>query len=396
MKMKSVIVLLLALLLALPCLAAAEESAADTLTMAEVTEWTERYRERALAAKPLNTPKESLTSDGYEFIYEFATIYAEKATLKADTVINAVVITAPEEEGPRGVSVDDTMQVVLSAFYNENLDLLGTRNGAVLYMIDLLPDALQWGEVQRDGQRVDTIQYAVHEQLTTGGDGYTDAGVIFTMQDGTVSAIRVYGSDSRIGMDEVYGMRTFMQGAALETGYQQVPFSYDGAALEKFHGGDLLFSGIDFAALTPEAALALLGDPIGDEWTEDDDKGFIRMMSFPNCEITFQYDMDKANPAVYMLMLVADGIEGPRAVRIGDTFPQVFNRFCNGEGEFDGVSRETLYGEETTGEFGMAEYGMDASATLRYGLVLEDGRHVVLHMTFTDMVLSEVMLYMEP
>ena len=106
--------------------------------------------------------------------------------------------------------------------------------------------------------------------------------------------------------------------------------------------------------------------------------------------------MDKANPAVYMLMLVADGIEGPRAVRIGDTFPQVFNRFRNGEGEFDGVSRETLYGDEATGEFGAAEYGMDASATLRYGLVLEDGRHVVLHMTFTDMVLSEVMLYMEP
>lgn len=396
MKMKSVVLMLLAVLLALPCLAQAEESAADTLTMAEVTEWTERYRERALASKPLNTPKESLTSDGYEFIYEFATIYAEKATLKADTVINAVVITSPEEEGPRGVSVDDTMQVVLSAFYNENPDLLGTRDGAVLYMIDLLPDTLQWGEVQRDGQRVETIQYAVHEQLTTGGDGYTDAGVIFTMQDGTVSAIRVYGSDSRIGMDEVYGMRTIMQGAALETGYQQVPFSYDGAALEKFHGGDLVFSGIDFAALPPEAMMTLLGDPIGDEWMEDGDNGFIRMMSFPSCEITFQYDMNKENPAVYMLMLVTDGIEGPRAVRIGDTFPQVFNRFRNGEGEFDGVSRETLYGDETTGEFGTAEYGMDASATLRYGLVLEDGRHVVLHMTFTDMVLSEVMLYMEP
>jgi len=394
MKMKSVIVVLLALLLALPCLAAAEESAADTLTMAEVTEWTERYRERALASKPLNTPKESLTSDGYEFIYEFATIYAEKATLKADTVINAVVITSPEEEGPRGVHVDDSMQVVLSAFYNENPDLLGTRDGAVLYMIDLLPDTLQWGEVQRDGQRADTIQYAVHEQLTTGGDGYTDAGVIFTLQDGAVSAIRVYGSDSRIGMDEVYGMRSYLQSAAVAADYRQVPFSYDGAALEKFHGGDLIFSGIDFAALTPEDALALLGDPIGDEWMEDGSKGFTRMMSFPNCEITFQYDVNKENPAVYMLMLVADGIEGPRAVRIGDTFPQVFNRFRNGEGEFDGVSREVLYGLEDMGEFGTAEYGADASATLRYGLVLEDGSRVVLHMSFTAMELTEIMLYM--
>ena len=396
MKMKSVVVLLLALLLALPCLAQAEESAADTLTMTEVKEWTERYRERALAAKPLNKPKESLTSDGYEFIYEFATIYAEKATLKADTVINAVVITSPEEEGPRGVCVDDTMQVVLSAFYHENPDLLGTRDSAVIYLVDLLPDILQWGEVQRDGQRVETIQYAVHEQLTTGGDGYTDAGVIFTMQDGTVSAIRVYGADSRIGLDTVYGMRSYLQSAAVAAEYQQVPFSYDGASLDKFHGGDLVFSGIDFAALTPEDALALLGDPIGDEWMEDGDNGFTRMMSFPSCEITFEYDLNRENPAIYMLLLVTDGIEGPRAVRIGDTFPQVFNRFRNGEGEFDGMSRETLYGDEMTGEFGTAEYGMDASASLRYGLVLEDGRHVVLHMTFTAMELSEVMLYMVP
>ena len=41
----------------------------------------------------------------------------------------------------------------------------------------------------------------------------------------------------------------------------------------------------------------------------------------------------------------------------------------------------------------MANYGDDASATLRYGLRLADGREVVLYMTFDQMYLSEVLIY---
>lgn len=390
MKMKKLLVLLLAVLL--PCMAAAEESEADTLLLQELTEWAARYQARAIASAPLNNPKESLTSDGYEFIYDFATLYADKPVMKEDTVVSAVVITSPTEEGPRGVCIDDTTSVVLSAFYNENPDLRGSSTNAVLYLIDLMPDSLQWAEVQRDGQRVETIQYAVHDQLTTGGDGYTDAGLILTMQDGTVSAIRAYGLDSRISFDEAYALLNQMRTAAMADDYRQVPFSYDGASLEKFSGADLVFAGMDFTSLTPEYAEMLLGTALNDVWVEDGD-AFIRTMTFADCEITFLYDSAKQNARIYMFLITSGGIDGPRAVRVGDTFPEVFNRFRNGEGEFDGVSRETLYGSEESGEFGVADYGADASAILRYGLVLEDGARVVLHMTFTEMVLTEVMMY---
>lgn len=391
MKLKNMLILLMIIML-LPLGAAAEETEADTLLLPELQEWAERYKTRAIASEPLNDPKNSKTEEGYEFIYEFATLYADKATMKEDTVVSAVVITSPLEEGPRGVKVDDTLQVATAAFYNENEQLRGSATNAVIYLIDLLPESLQWAEVQRDGQRVETVQYAVHDQLTTGGDGYTDAGLILTMQDGSVSAIRAYGLDSRISFDEVYEVRSRMRAAAMADDYAQVPFSYDGASLEKFGGADLVFAGMDFTTLTPDYASMMLGEAMSDTWVQDG-KTTIRTMSFADCEITFFEGGVGEQAQIYMFLLTSGGVEGPRAVRVGDTFSEVYNRFRNGEGEFDGVSREVLYGSEDSGEFGVAEYGMDASATLRYGLVLEDGTRVVLHMTFTEMVLSEVMLY---
>ena len=175
--------------------------------------------------------------------------------------------------------------------------------------------------------------------------------------------------------------------------YAQVPYSYDGASLEKFTGTDLVFAGMDFTALTPEYVAMRMGDPISDEWVQDEN-GSIRTMIYPNCEITFTCDEEGNNPQIYMFLINEPDIDGPRAVCVGNTFPEVFNRFRNGEGEFDGVSREVLYGSEESGEFGVADYGSDASVTLRYGLVLEDGDRVVLHMTFTEMVLMEIMVYM--
>lgn len=393
-KMKSLLLMVLAVML-LCAGAAAEESAADTLLLQELNEWAARYQARALNAEPLNDPKDSLTSEGYEFIYDFATLYADEPKMTADTVISAVVITSPDEEGPRGTSIDDTTAVVLSAYYNENADLRGSREFAGLYLIDLMPESLQWAQVQRDGQRVETIQYAVHDQLSTGGEGYSDAGVIYTMQDGTVSAIRVYGLGDRIAQREVYDVMHAVSATMQADEYAAVPFSYDGAALTKFGGEDLQFSGIDFASLTPESAIAVLGEPLDDIWLEDGENGFIRTMTFAECEMTFQCDAQKENAKIYMLLISVDGLEGPRAVRVGDTFVEVFNRFRNGEGEFDGVSSEVLYGSEASGEFGMAEYGADASATLRYGLVLEDGSRVVLHLSFTTMELTEIMVYVQ-
>ncbi len=392
---KTMLSLLITILLltAAMCPAFSEETEADTLLLQELTEWADRYRERAIGAEPLNDPADSLTADGYEFIYDFATLYADTPVMSRDTVVSAVVLFSAEEEGPRGTSVDDSAAVILSSYYQENEVLLGSREFAVLYSIDLLPESLQWGQVQRSGQRIETIQYAVHE-LHASGEGYTDAGVIYTMQEGVVGAIRVYGLDARIDQGQVYEVLTSLRAVALDDSYSQVPFSYDGSELEKFNAADLQFSNLDFAGMTPDEAIAALGQPIDDQWMTDLD-GHIRTMTFADCEMTYLYDAAKENASIYMLLISSDSLEGPRAVCLGDSFAAVFNRFRNGEGDFDGVSYEVLYGSEESGEFGIAEYGTDASATLRYGLVLENGERVVLHLYFGSgtMELEEVMLY---
>ena len=392
--MKKMLCVLLALLLC-PVMALAEESLAEPLSYQELMNWAESYLARAKESIPMNNPAESLTPDGYEFVYDFATLYADTPDMSDDTALNAVVLTVDTENGPRGVNVENAMSEVLGAYYSENPDLLGTSEAAALYTMDLMPASAAWGQVLRDGQRVQTIQYGVHEQLATGGEGYTDAGVIYTMMENRVTAVRVYGLNSRVTLQQVndvlYGMKTI----AARQEYAQVPFSYNGATLAEFALEDLVFSGLDFLALTPETAAQVLGQPASDTWMEDGDNGYARMQVYDGFELTYTYDKNKENCRVYMLLITKDGLEGPRGVRCGDTFASVYNRFRNGEGEYGDDGVEMLYGENNVGTFGRATYGNDASARLRYGFDLADGRQVILQMEFTVMELSEIILFVE-
>lgn len=389
--MKKMLSLLLCVLM-IPVAALAADSTAAMLTHQELVTWAESYIARAKNAAPLNDPSQHLTPDGYEYIYDFATLYGDTPQMSADTVISAVVLLSEEENGPRNVNVGNNMSVVVDAYYNENPYLLGTKEAAVLYAIDQLPESAQWGQVLRDGQRVSTIQYGVHEQYATGGEGYTDAGVIYTMAENTVSAIRVYGLNSRIGLDAVNGVMYNAMLTALEKSYAQVPFSYDGASLAKFSAEDMIFSGIDFLNLTPEKAIEVLGDPLSDNWADNGEDGYFRVQYFNSCEMIYLYNRERTQGHLYMLVITGDGLEGPRAVRIGDSFSSVYNRFRNGEGEYQDDGSEVLYGAEGEGSFGKATYGWDASATAHYGFQLEDGRSVVLEMAFTVMECSEIMV----
>ena len=390
--MKKMLCLLLAVLL-LPMYALAEESTAETLTHQELNAWAEGYLARAMAAAPLNNPADSLTADGYEFVYDFATIYADTPDMSSDTAINAVVLQADTENGPRNINVGSAMSEVLGAYYNENEGLLGTKDTAVLYTMNLLPASAAWGQVLRDGQRVETIQYGVHEQLATGGEGYTDAGVIYTMLENRVSALRVYGLNSRVTPDQVNELMASLTSAAQEASYAQVPFSYNGLELTAFAEEDLTFSGVNFLTLTPETAAQVLGNPVSDEWMEDGDAGYTRLQVYDGFEVTYTYDKNKENCQVYMLLITKDGLEGPRGVRCGDAFSSVYNRFRNGEGEYGDDGVEMLYGENGKGSFGKATYGGDASARLRYGFDLADGRSVVLQLDFIVMELEQIMLF---
>ncbi len=389
--MKKLLCLLLALMLCPPALA--EENAAGVLGFAELNTWAEGFIARAYQSEPLNDPAASLSEEGYEYIYDFATLYADTPALSADTTVSAIVVTSEEELGPRGVKVGASLEGVLNAYYTENPSLSGTKENAVLYAVDLLPASAAWAQVLRDGQRIQTVQYAVHEQLSS-GTGCTDAGVIYTMAENRVSAIRVYGLNSRVSPEEVSAVLFTMMMEALFSEYAQVPFSYDGLSLTAFGEEDTAFSGLDFLTMDPAGFAAVLGEPMEDTWLENGDDGYIRVQEYAGCKLTWLFNQDRTEGKVYMLHITTDGLEGPRAVRIGDSFQMVYNRFRNGEGEYQEDGSEVLYGEG--GEsFGTASYGTDASAVLRYGFTAKDGRQVVLQLHFTVMELTEILLYCE-
>ena len=393
--LKRMLCLALALVLVLSCVPAmAEEYLDGALTMEELTAWAAGFKARAMESTPYNNPydPESYSEDGYAFIYDFGTLYMDRPEMTDEAVLRGLVITSYEERGPRGVGIDYLTSEVIGAFYNENEALAGDESFAVLYLSDTMPTGALWGWVQRDGQRVQTIQYAIHDQLTTGGEGYTDAGLIFTMQSDSVAAIRAYGLDTRVSEDVVLANIDAVQEVASHTGYVQVPLSYAGE-MSPLLREDMVFSGVDFISMTPASAEAALGAASETIWVQDDNGEYLCTMEFPSCSVTFVFDQNKQNPRPYMMLIDLDEMEGPRAVRLGDTFASVFNRFRHGEGTFDGVSTEVLYGTEGTAPWGVATYGSNADATLRYAVETERGT-VVLHMTFEMMQLSEIMLYM--
>ena len=391
--LKRMLCLLLALLLlttALPGVAE-EESSADILMLEELRQWANDYKIRALASSPLNDPYDdaSYTDDGYMFVYDFATLYMDGPEMTPDSVVQAVVILSSEEEGLRGVRVDDPAQFVLDAYYTENPDLVGDRDQALLYAINLMPEGGYTGILRRNGQRIEVIDYAVYEQPATGGDGYTDAGIMYTIQDNNVMAIRAYGLDTRFLAGDVVAALEDAQELGTETSYSRVQTSYVGTDLTPFDSEDMIFAGIDFVSLTPEDAEAAFGEPMEDVWLSDGD-GWMRTMQFRSCEVTFLYDSQRQASRVKTMTIDTDLLEGPRSVRVGDTVASVMTRFRSGEGEYNGIT-EILYGDVNSATFGMAEYGEGANI-LRYGAEAEDGTPVILYLSFEPLYLSEILL----
>ena len=93
--LKRLLCLLLALLLLPLSAALGEDDGLSALTLEELTEWTQGYQIRAMAAQPLNDPTEpgALSEDGYAFVYDFATLYMDRPEMTEDSVLKNLVVT---------------------------------------------------------------------------------------------------------------------------------------------------------------------------------------------------------------------------------------------------------------------------------------------------------------
>ena len=398
--MKKFFCMLLALTLALSMLPAAmaEDTTANDgmLTWEELESLAASFMSRALETQPMNDPTEAAaySEDGYCFIYDFGYLYCDRPEMTEDTQLNAIVLYSPDEYGPRGTHVDMAVSAVLDAFYTENEDLDGSYTSALIYYSELMPQEAGYGVAQRDGQRVQVVQYTIHDQYASGGDGYTDAGVVYTIEEDEVSVIRLYGLSSRVDEAAVRADQASAAEMGAERGYRRVPTSTDGTTLSVFELEDLSFEDFDFQTVTPDEALAIMGDMGDDTWEQQADGTWLRAMEFPFCVMTFAYNADKEAPVLQKLLIDVDGMEGPRGCRVGDSVTMVLSRFRNENTVWDDGEYTMLYGQKQTAPYGTVAYGDDASAEVTY-VQSVDGRNVVLAMHFELLYLQTITLYWE-
>ena len=372
---------------ALPALAA--DSGADPLGLDELRAWTEEILSLAEASELLNDPSsEEPSEDGYPYVYDFGTLYFTRPVRDGDCELTGLVLYDDAVAGPRGTNTLTSLTSLVDSFYSENESLDGSYTEALLYLGGAFPGEVWWAALQRDGQWVDMVQYAVHAPV--GDDLYTDTGLVYTLQQNTVVAIRAYGVNAVITGGEVTALVEEAARLGSLSGYTLVPTSTDGAALTAFDTDDLTFSGVDFLSCTPERAVEILGEPVFVDTIEDGGSQ-LRVLGFDDCELVFT--VSGGETSLRSVTISGDGLEGPRALRVGDDFGLATQRFRFGEGELEG-SVEVLYGTPGQGSWGTVEYGGEyATATLRYGLTLSDGRQVVLMASFEMLALTEITVY---
>lgn len=403
-KLSLILALLLAVSLCVPTLAetvpAAEEAAviadesATALTYAEVEAWTQALLARASQEETRNNPAASKSDEGYAYEYDFGVLYLSTPSITADTRVISAELASMDVPGPHGTTVYMFAQEVLSCYAMTNTSLVGSRQAAVAYVEGALEQGLRWGCVYRDGQRLQAIEYAMVEPAP---EGYRFAGVSYSMYENMVMSIHVYGMGDPITEDEAVNLAGMVEDIRSESSYKQVPSSYMGSELAMFDEADLSFNGIDLHDVKPEQLAMQLGSVLSDNWIEDVNGDYIRVMTYAQCELILNYDKNKQHPQLDTLSITADGIEGPRCLRIGDSLTSVRNRFRYGEGGFDEETMtETLY--ELEGEnapCGYANYSMSGVVVVNYQAPMEDGRTATLMLTFEQMYLTDLMLVLQ-
>jgi len=168
--------------------------------------------------------------------------------------------------------------------------------------------------------------------------------------------------------------------------YFAYPWSaWDGERLAPFTREDLSLLAnaqlsLDFLDLDADTVTNAFGPAPVDEWTEDSDGTFLRLMQWDGLSLLLHYDSGKQFLAVDSLTVNVDVLDGPRGVRVGDTLESVIYRFRHGE-TFTDNSTLALYGDGQELPYGMLNYSPE-STEVTYAFSLEDGRSVIWHMTF--------------
>lgn len=369
-----------------PALALADDS--GVLAEGELNDWIVGVLRKSAAREPLNAPvgEESRTEDGYAFIYDFATLYYDKPVLDETSVLLAVSLTSEIYPGPRNIYLGDAETVLTGTYGWQNPALAGDGVFAAFYCLDGLPQSAYWCWAQHDGKgSLTSVQCAIH--VMAGEDRYTDAGVIYSLDGGVVTAIHVYGLSSFItgsevgsNLEAVRSVEDAAQGVSVTVEAASVPLS--GAA--PFGAGDLRFSGLDYAALTLEGAREALGAPVAESAAQDESGATYVSLRWEGAELIWLEE--EGGGRAQSLRVTGTQNAGPRGLKAGMGFEEASALFLSEGGP--GV----LYGAQGDAQYAEARSEGTQTIVSYYTSAGESGGSYVLQLVFENGALKEWVL----
>ena len=378
--MKKLLALLLALTLICPALAEPAQEESAPLTREELEIYADALVNAALE-KGAITVVTSQDGPTVAFTGCGSLTIADDQLTQTTALLDAAL--AVGQACPRGLEIGSTLEEVMQVYPNDNPQLLGTYYDAALYVSGEKPE-ITAGWILREGQRVTQITHCVY---AWGEDGVGKCGVTYTLDQGYVTDIEVFGLGDRI--EEEQALAELAEVSQMQE--QQEYFAYPQSAsadLTPFGREDLAFGGLDFLDLTPEMALNALGDSPVDEWMEDSNGEYLRLREWEGVSILFRYNAKKEFLHVDSLAVNEDTLEGPRGVRVGDYMETVVNRFQHGQGGSDAEGQLYLYGQSDSANYGVISYSTETVA-ITYAFALE-GQNVLWQLTFANGALQSM------
>ena len=381
--MKKLLVVLLCCLLLVPAALATEMEETPAISMEEMEMFKESLLKKALdGAVTVQEDKDGL----YTAITSVGDLTISGENLTADTHVQNVRLSV-EQAGPRGLKVGDSLEMLFQVYPNDNPALLGSYYEATLCIYDE-QDETMLGYALRNGQRVTEVTYAVYSQQS---DGIVKSGITFLLDQGYIQQINLFTAPDMMTKEE---MQSEISDSALvqeSEEYFAYPSSQVGTDLDPFCREDLVFSGLDFCTMTVEDAIRVLGSANVDEWNQDTDKTWLRLLQWDGVTLVAKYDANKKLTGIYSLSITNEDMEGPRGLRAGDYLDTVIFRFRHSEGT-NAENGVILYGDGEKAPFGKITYSEDTD-TIIYADQL-DQNTVMLYLTFRNDILTEIQLFL--
>lgn len=387
---RKILCLLAAALVCCALGAAAGEGEGGPVTAAELDALLESVRAEALAEDaPVNDPaaEDAQREDGTFFQYETAWFFAEGTVLAEDTPVNALVFEDSEGDVFRCTGIDTHVRDLLAAFPNENPDLNGTYDEALLYLEDAADGGFTFGRILRDGQRISAVEYG--EAVPRDGQ-FRVVSITYTLYASLVSSIRIAGLNPDDGLADpalAAEIRAELEELGTHDEYAAVKTSRDGLELEPFSKDDLVFGGFSYTALRPDT---LPGEP--DRVLIDNEDGtWLLRCDEEGYQAVFSCDADGNNARIVSFTLLDEATEGPRRVRLGDLLSDDYSRFRSENNEMGEDMTEILYGSEDSVPRGIACFNPD-DMYLRY-VAEADGLQVELLLRYETNMLTEIFIH---